>query len=103
MILNAELPSSPWLRIHLHQVPGPEVFVCEILESFCQGTCARFLSILTSHRPIHRGRSNASQRYISKLIQWALKASERRPSRPHLAERDDDEPKESLPIPKTAL
>jgi len=36
-----------------------------------------------------------NQRYISKLIQWGLEASERRRSRPHLVERDDDEPKES--------
>ena len=31
-----------------------------------------------------------NQRYISKLIQWSLEASERRRSRPHLVERDGD-------------
>jgi len=36
-----------------------------------------------------------NQQYISKLIQWSLEASERRRSRPHLVERDDDEPEES--------
>jgi len=38
-----------------------------------------------------------NQRYISKLIQWALEASERRRSRPLLIEHDDDEPKEAQP------
>ena len=37
----------------------------------------------------------ANQRYISKLIQWGLEAPKREQSRPHLVERDDDEPKES--------
>ena len=32
-----------------------------------------------------------NQRYISKLIQWSLEASERRRSRPHLVERYEDE------------
>jgi len=36
-----------------------------------------------------------NQRYISRLIQWGLEASERRRTRPHLVERDDDEPNES--------
>jgi len=36
-----------------------------------------------------------AQRYISKLIQWGLEAAERERSRPHLVERDDDEPEES--------
>ena len=36
-----------------------------------------------------------NQRYISKLIQWSLEASNREQSRPHLVERQDDEPKES--------
>ena len=36
-----------------------------------------------------------NQQYISRLIQWSLEASERRRSRPHLVERDDDEPEES--------
>ena len=36
-----------------------------------------------------------NQRYISKLIQWGLEASKRDRSRPHLVERDGDEPEES--------
>ena len=36
-----------------------------------------------------------NQRYISKLIQWGLDASKHRRNRPHLIERDDEEPKES--------
>jgi hypothetical protein len=36
-----------------------------------------------------------NQRYVSKLIHWGLEASKHRRSRPHLVERDDDEPKES--------
>lgn len=32
-----------------------------------------------------------NQRYMSKLIQWGLEASERERDRPHLAERDDNE------------
>jgi hypothetical protein len=38
-----------------------------------------------------------NQRYISKLIQWGLEASERDQSRPHLVERDDDESEEFWP------
>jgi hypothetical protein len=32
-----------------------------------------------------------SQRYISKLIQWGLEASERERSKPHLVENDEDQ------------
>jgi hypothetical protein len=32
-----------------------------------------------------------SQRYISKLIQWSLEASNRARSRPHLVDPDDDQ------------
>ena len=31
------------------------------------------------------------QRYIRKLIQWGIEASDRERSRPHLVERDDDD------------
>jgi hypothetical protein len=36
-----------------------------------------------------------SQRYLSKLIQWGLEASNRARSRAHLVERDDDQESES--------